>query len=120
MSTPLYVVFDKRLSKKPSLPSPSMQPQSILIKGFSCHPSDNIIMSSSLYARRGSSSSSSSTSSARSIPHDCGACGLFEDESESKMQNIFQGGSKSLSTGSPMSMSETPSKQRRIQWVDQL
>ncbi|KAF9423339.1 hypothetical protein BGZ76_003663, partial [Entomortierella beljakovae] len=64
MSAPLFVVFEKRLSKKPSLPSPSMRPQSILVKDYA-FPSTSSTASqpSGLFARRGSNSSDISSGS---------------------------------------------------------
>ncbi|KAF8930468.1 hypothetical protein BGZ47_000534, partial [Haplosporangium gracile] len=84
MSAPLYIVFEKRLSKKqPAMPSPSLVPQSILIKDgsyfsplspSSASSTTKSSTSGGIFARRGSESSVSSTGSTGS--HDCFRCGL--------------------------------------------
>ncbi|KAF9586074.1 hypothetical protein BGW38_009911 [Lunasporangiospora selenospora] len=123
MSAPLYVVFEKNLSAKPSLPSPSIRPQSILIKDS---PTGNL-HSQGLYGRRGSSDSGDSYCT---LSHDCYSCGLpesNEDDREAVRRNPFyrsSSGSSSSSTvestGSITSSIGDSCKPRRVQWADRV
>ncbi|KAF9128256.1 hypothetical protein BGW39_005229 [Mortierella sp. 14UC] len=143
MSAPLHIVFEKRLSKKqPAMPSPSLIPQSILIKDESYFaPTTSSTASSSikasstsgLYARRGSESSVSSTGSAGS--HDCFQCGLHgsssdidsssEDDHHRHHGTLSRSPSES-STGSSDSLGVGAStgsnggRRLRVQWVDRI
>ncbi|KAI1313792.1 hypothetical protein EDD11_002499 [Mortierella claussenii] len=116
--TPLHVVFEKRLSDKPSLPSPSMKPQSILVKQYpfplalsSSNTPENNRSISGVAARRGSDSSTSSSSS---MLHDCYACSV-QDESaleQAQAQNISRISSELLPSHQ--------GRQLRVQWVDRV
>ncbi|CAO3565087.1 unnamed protein product [Mortierella alpina] len=127
MAAPLYTVFEKRLSKKPSLPSPSVRPQSILVREFSFPPSPTSTASADdfrssmggLYGRRGSNSSNSSTSS---LAHDCQSCSVYGD-SESRTHGLSTSSRDNCRSSSSMSASfesEGLSRPRRVQWVDQV
>ncbi|KAF9576633.1 hypothetical protein EC968_006981 [Mortierella alpina] len=128
MTAPLYTVFEKRLSKKPSLPSPSVRPQSILVKEFSFPPSPTSVASAEafrssmggLYGRRGSNSSNSSTSS---LAHDCQGCSVYGEDSESRTYTSSSSSRDHCRSSSSMSASfesEGLSRPRRVQWVDQV
>ncbi|KAG0284073.1 hypothetical protein BGZ96_011552 [Linnemannia gamsii] len=140
MSAPLHIVFEKRLSKKqPAMPSPSVIPQSILIKdgSYFSPPSPSSASTTTkssssgggMFARRGSESSVSSTASSGS--HDCFQCGLHTASSSDNDSNTAGHGHGTLSrsvsessTGSSESLS-TPGasnggRRLRVQWVDRI
>ncbi|KAG9063565.1 hypothetical protein KI688_004450 [Linnemannia hyalina] len=135
MSAPLHIVFEKRLSKKqPAMPSPSLVPQSILIKDNSYFslpsPSSTTTKSTSggIFARRGSDSSVSSTGSTGS--HDCFQCGLHstsDNESSSEgghRQGTLSRSASESSTGSSDSLTvpagSNGTRRLRVQWVDRI
>ncbi|KAF9980001.1 hypothetical protein BGZ75_008995 [Mortierella antarctica] len=128
MAAPLYTVFEKRLSKKPSLPSPSVRPQSILVKEFSFPPSPTSTTSADdfrssmggLYGRRGSNSSNSSTSS---LGHDCQGCSVYGEHTETRTHALSTSSRDHCRSSSSMTASfdsEGLSRPRRVQWVDQV
>ncbi|KAG0277714.1 hypothetical protein BGZ95_005491 [Linnemannia exigua] len=121
------------------MPSPSMVPQSILIKDesyFAPASSTTTNNSSSntsggLFARRGSESSVSSTGSGGS--HDCFHCGLHTSDNDSSSEDGHHrhgtlsrspsesstGSTDSLTAGSTTG-SSNGSRRLRVQWVDRI
>ncbi|KAF9918860.1 hypothetical protein FBU30_011241 [Linnemannia zychae] len=137
MSAPLHIVFEKRLSnKQPPMPSPSLQPQSILIKDQSYFPpvssSSPSVLSATggLFARRGSDCSVTSTGSSGS--HDCFQCGLHtsndsSDDESNRRRGLSRsasessaGSCESLTTSTTPANSNGGSRRLRVQWVDRI